>query len=225
MQRTLQDRVELRKAPSDAATTFVAASMSDEMRAIAERVEAENRARREKFEDDLDRWMEEARSVGRDALYRITALSASIVAFSATLLSIEELNFNANEGVLAASWCLFAAVVVLAPAVVALEARAKFVVAWRSQLPQNFDDERRPTQRELLKLFLVAAYSVALRPRNLIYGRDTDYDPEKPTEGMWMNFRMILLLHKIWDFALAIELLVWALFAAGMVVLVVALFP
>ncbi len=40
-----------------------------------------------------------------------------------------------------------------------------------------------------------------------------------------MNLRMILLLHKIWDLALAFELLVWALFAAAMVVLVVALFP
>lgn len=199
--------------------------MSDELRAIVDRLEAENRARREKFEADLDRWMDEARSVGRDALYRLAALSASIVAFSATLLSIEELDFNANEGALAASWCLFAAVVILAPAAIALEARAKFVVAWRARQPQHFDGDRRPTKRERLKLYAVAAYSLALRPRNLIYARDTDYDAEKPTQGMWMNFRMILLLHKIWDLALAVELLVWALFAAAMIVLVVALFP
>lgn len=199
--------------------------MSDELWDIVHRLEAENRARRQKFEDDLDRWMDEARSVGRDALYRITALSAAIVAFSATLLSIEELDLSANEGALAASWCLFAAVVILAPAAVALEARAKFVVAWRSRQPQDFDDDRRPTKRERLKLYGVAAYSLTLRPRNLIYARDTDYDAEKPTQGMWMNFRMILLLHKIWDLALAIELLVWALFAAATIVLVVALFP
>ena len=75
------------------------------------------------------------------------------------------------------------------------------------------------------KLYGVAVYSLALRPRNLIYARDTDYDAEKPTQGMWMNFRMILLLHKIWDLALAVELVVWALFGAAVVVLVVALFP
>jgi hypothetical protein len=199
--------------------------MTHEGRAIVDRLEAENRVRSEKFEDDLDRWMEEARSVGRDALYRITALSASIVAFSATLLSINELDIDANEGALAASWCLFAAVVILAPAVIALEARAKFVVAWRSHQPQDFDKDRRPTNRERLKLYGVAAYSLALRPRNLIYVRDTDYDAETPTQGMWMNFRMILLLHKIWDLALAVELVVWALFGAGVVVLMVALFP
>jgi len=199
--------------------------MTDEPRAIVDRLEAENRARREKFEAELDRWMDEARSVGRDALYRITFLSASIVAFSASLLSIKELDIDANEGALAASWCLFAAVVILAPTAIALEARAKFVVAWRSRQPQDFDAARRPTKTERLKLYAVAAYSIALRPRNLIYVRDTDYDAEKPTQGMWMNFRMILLLHKIWDLALAVELLVWALFAAAMIVLVIALFP
>jgi hypothetical protein len=199
--------------------------MTDDARAIVDRFEAENRLQREKFEDTLDRRMEEARSVGRDALYRITALSASIVAFSATVLSINKLDFDANEGALGASWCLFAAVVILAPAVVALEARAKFVVAWRAWQPQHFDKDRRPTRSERLKLCGVAAYSLALRPRNLIYVRDTDYDAEKPTQGMWMNLRMILLLHKIWDLALAVELVVWALFGAAVVVLVVALFP
>src|SRR3954463_9230182 len=106
--------------------------MTDDTRAIVDRLEGENGLRRQKFEDDLDRRMEEARSVGRDALYRITALSASIVAFSGTLLSIKALDIDANEGVLAASWCLFAAVVILAPAVVALQARTQFVVAWRA---------------------------------------------------------------------------------------------
>ena len=199
--------------------------MTDDVRAMVDRLEAENRLRRQKFEDDLDRRMEEARSVGRDALYRITALSASIVAFSATLLSIKELNFDANEGALGASWCLFAAVVILAPAVIALQARTQFVVAWRAWQPQHHDPDRRPTKSERLKLWSVAAYSLALRPRNLIYARDTDYNAEKPTQGMWMNLRMILLLHKIWDLALAVELVVWALFGAAVIVLVVALFP
>lgn len=200
-------------------------SVPDETRAMLDRLEAENRARRQKFEDDLDRWTEEARSVGRDALYRITALSASIVAFSATLVSIQQLHIRANETTLAASWCLFAAVVILAPATVWLEARTEFVVAWRARQPQDFDGERRPTMKERLKLYGVAAYSVALRPRNLIYARDTDWDDEKSTQGMWMNFRMILLLHTIWDLIVAVQLLVWGLFAAAMIVLVIALFP
>jgi hypothetical protein len=42
---------------------------------------------------------------------------------------------------------------------------------------------------------------------------------------MWMNFRMIVLLHTFWDLALGVELLIWWLFAAAMIVLVVTLFP
>jgi hypothetical protein len=42
---------------------------------------------------------------------------------------------------------------------------------------------------------------------------------------MWMNFRMILLLHKVWDLALAFEILVWLLFAGAVIVLLVAMLP
>jgi hypothetical protein len=97
-------------------------------------------------------------------------------------------------------------------------------VAWRSIQPQDFDDERTPSLVERLKLYAVLAYSVAVRPRNLIYARVSDYNAEKPTQGMWMNFRMILLLHKLWDLALGLEILVWTLFATAVVVLLAALF-
>jgi hypothetical protein len=75
----------------------------------------------QKMSDEL----EQVRAVSREAIYRVTILSASIVAFSATLLSIKQLHLDVDEGLLAASWCLFAAVVVVGPASVALEARAR----------------------------------------------------------------------------------------------------
>lgn len=175
--------------------------------------------------DRLDDSLERARSVGRDAIYKVTILSASIVTFSATLLSIEQLDLNVDETLLAVSWCLFAAVVVLGPTSVALEARAQYLVAWRSVQPQDFDGERRLSATERIKLCGVLAYSVAIRPRNLIYARDTDYSSAAPTQGMWMNFRMVLLLHKVWDLALGLEIAIWGLFAAAVIVLLVALFP
>lgn len=169
--------------------------------------------------------MEGARRISRDAIFKVGLLSASIVAFSATLLSIEQIDLNADQTLLAVSWCLFAGVVVIGPTSVALEARAQYLVAWRSIQPQDFDAERKPTRAERAKLYGVIAYSVAIRPRNLIYARLSDYDADKPTQGMWMNFRIILLLHKVWDWALGLEILVWALFSAAVVVLLVALFP
>jgi hypothetical protein len=170
--------------------------------------------------------IERARSGSREAVYRATVLSATIVAFSATVLSIERLRINVNETLLGVSWSLFAAVVVVGPLSLALEARAQFLVTWRNLQPQDFDSpDRKPTPKERVKLLSVLAYSLAIRPRNLIYARISDYDEEKPTQDMWMNFRMVLLAHKVWDVALGLEAFVWVFFSSAVIVLVVALFP
>lgn len=168
---------------------------------------------------------EAARAVSRDAIFRITLLSASIVAFSATLLSIDQFDLDGDRSLLGLSWCLFAAVVILGPLSVALEARARFVVAWRALQPQDFDRDRRPTATERLRLSAIALYSLTLRPRSLFYARDTDYNANQPTQGMWMNFRMVLLLHQVVDLAMALEIVVWGLFSSAVIVLLVAVYP
>jgi hypothetical protein len=168
---------------------------------------------------------EAARAISRDAILRVTLLSASIVAFSATLLSIDQVDLDADRSLLGVSWSLFAAVVILGPLSVALEARAQFVVAWRALQPQHFDGDRRPTFSERFELLTIALYSLALRPRSLFFARHTDYNADEPTQGMWMNFRMVLLLHQVVDLAMALEIIVWALFASAVVVMLVAVYP
>jgi len=175
----------------------------------------------EKFDRDLER----VRSLSRDAIYRVTVLSASIVAFSATVLSVRQLHLNADTGLLGASWCLFAAAVVLGPALVALEARTQFIITWRARQPQDFNTERRLTFRERVQLFFVLLYAITIRPRSLFYARHTDYDEKTPTQGMWMNFRAVLAMHLVMDIALALEVLLWLIFSAAMIVMVVALLP
>jgi hypothetical protein len=177
-------------------------------------LQVENPAVIDERYERFDQEIEQARAISRDAIYRATLLSASVVAFSATLLSIDQLDVKADQSLLGASWSLFACVVVLGPLSVALEARAQLVVTWRSLQPQDFDQlDRKPTLLERLKLYGVLLYSLALRPRNLIYARHTDYDKDKPTQGMWMNFRMVLLAHKVRDLALSFEIVVWACFS------------
>jgi hypothetical protein len=155
----------------------------------------------------------------------VTILSASIVAFSASVLSIKELNLHANRTLLGASWSLFAATVVVGPASIALEARAKYVIECRAIQPQEFDANRRLTLLERAQLLAILSYSIAIRPRSLFYARDTDFNVTKPTQGMRMNLCMVLAPHKVWDFALALELVLWVLFSAAMITLVIALFP
>jgi hypothetical protein len=182
----------------------------------------------EKFDRDMekfDRDLERVRSLSRDAIYRVTVLSASIVAFSATVLSIRPLQLDADKGLLAASWCLFAAAVVLGPAIVALEARTQLIITWRSLQPQDFNAERKLTLRERVQLFFVLLYAITIRPRSLFYARHTDYDEKTPTQGMWMNFRAVLAMHLVMDIALALEVVVWIVFSAAMIVMVIALLP
>jgi hypothetical protein len=151
----------------------------------------------------MDRGLEAARAVSRDAIFRVTLLSASIVGFSATLLSIEQIDLQADRTLLAVSWCLFAAVVVVGPMSVALEARAKYIVEWRSIQPQDFDSsKRRLTMTERIKLLGVLAYSVSIRPRSLFFARDTDYSRDKPTQGM-KDELFLIVPHAGWQDACA----------------------
>jgi len=189
--------------------------------AAMEKAGEKQHERMEKFSRDLER----VRALSRDAIYRVTVLSASIVAFSSTVLSVRQLHLRANTTLLAASWCLFAAAVVLGPALVAVEARAQFIITWRSLQPQDFDMERRLTFRERAQLFFVLLYALTIRPRSLFFARHTDYDANAPTQGMWMNFRAVLAMHLVMDIALGLEIVLWLVFSAAMVVMVVALLP
>ena len=40
-----------------------------------------------------------------------------------------------------------------------------------------------------------------------------------------MNFRMVLALQFVWDIALALEIVLWAVFSAAVIVLIAAFFP
>lgn len=113
----------------------------------------------------------------------------------------------------------------MGPASIALEARARYVVNWRSFQPQDFDLERRLTWGERAKLAAILAYALTIRPRSLFFARDTDYNADEPTQSMWMNFRIVLMLHQVMDLALGLEIIVWALFAAGVIVLLVGFLP
>jgi hypothetical protein len=136
----------------------------------------------EKFErrlEKFDRELERVRALSRDAIFRVTILSASIVAFSATVLSIRQLHLNVDKAMLGASWCLFALTVVVGPAIVALEARAQLIISWRAQQPQHQDAERRLTLGERLQLFFVLLYGITIRPRSLFYARERTSTPRR----------------------------------------------
>jgi hypothetical protein len=97
-----------------------------------------------------------------------------------------------------------------------LESRARYAITWRSVQPQHHD-RRDSTKKEKLQLLGVGLYTVLVRPRNLVFARDTD-SGDKETE--WLNARTIQKLHVVWDLALALELVFWLLFVAALVVVI-----
>jgi hypothetical protein len=165
--------------------------------------------------------MEAARSVGRDVIYRVVFLSASIVGFSATLFSIENLDLSLNADLLRVSWVLFAIVIFLGPVMVFLESRARYAITWRSIQAQDFE-RRTSTWKEKAQLFGLGAYTILVRPSNLIFVRDTDYGDQQKA---WLNARTIQRLHVVWDLALALELVFWLVFLAALVVLIASVIP
>jgi len=172
---------------------------------------------RVKFERMADE-MERSRSVGREVIYRIVVLSAGIVGFSATVLSIDELDVTVNTGLLRVSWLLFVAVIFLGPLSLFLESRSQYAITWRANQAQDFD-ERRPTTKERAQLIALMVYAVLVRPRTLFWVRDTDYGDARKA---WLNGRLVQRLHLLWDIALALEIVFWALFASALALLLLS---
>lgn len=171
--------------------------------------------------DKMATEMEQARAVTREVIFRVVVLSASIVGFSATALSIKNIDLRVNEHVLRISWLLFAAVVILGPLSIYLESRAQYAVTWRANQAMEFDQPR-ATRREQLQILAVLLYTLLIRPRNLIFVRDTNFEDKRKA---WINGVLIQKLHSAWDLALALELVFWLLFAAALALLIAAVAP
>lgn len=165
--------------------------------------------------------MERARTVTRDVIFRVVVLSATIVGFSATALSIANLELHANESLLRVSWLLFAASVLLGPLSIYLESRAQYAITWRSHQAMEFDQPP-ATQKEKAQILGLLLYTILVRPRNLIFVRDTDYGDKRKA---WINGVLVQRLHAARDLALAIELVFWLVFVAALAVLVAAVNP
>jgi hypothetical protein len=194
--------------------------LQDFERRIAQILEAQKQQTAEMLaeHDRMAAEMEEARVVNREAIYRVVVLAAAIVGFSATLLSLEGVDLSIDESLLRVSWLLLALVVGLGPLSIYLESRAKYAITWRAMQAQEFDQPG-PSLVERLKLLGVVLYTVLIRPRNLIFVRDTDVDDPRKA---WLNGRIIQNLHVVWDLALALELLFWVAFVAALIFLLAA---
>jgi hypothetical protein len=175
---------------------------------------------KEKFKD-FDTGLEAARSISREAIYKIVLLSASIVGFSATVQSIEGLSLNTHPGLLRIAWILFIATIVTGPLVNLIEARTKYVITWRSFQVQEADWKHDLNLWRKAQAVLVLLYSMAILPRSLLLCRIYEDGDTKKLRAR-QNGMVVTLANLFINLVLLMEVLFIALFIAALVVLVLS---
>jgi len=149
--------------------------IAEESKSKMEKISEDFKNSMKKLDDDLekkfdkfDRETEAARTISRDALYKMVLLETSIIAFSVTLLSVSALRISPDTNSLKISWVVFLVSVILWLLSAFIESRAKFTISWRSLQVSEFD-KKDYNWIDYLKVIGVVAYSLVISPRNLIF--------------------------------------------------------
>jgi hypothetical protein len=166
----------------------------------------------EKFDRDL----ESARRIARDTMAKIVLLSTSIIGFTVTLLSIEQLSLSISTRGLKAAWLLLTVTIALGLLIPFFESRAKFTVYWRGLQQQDWD--RVLTKWDNIKIVMLICYSVLINPRNLIYCKAYKNEPIQE-KNAHRNAQVINWVHKVLNLLLVGELLFILSFIGALVVL------
>lgn len=117
---------------------------------------------------EFDERLVEARLVSRDVIYKIILICSSIIGFSLTLISLPNLEFRVDIGLLKISWYLFLTTIILGFFSIFLEGRLHYALNWRAFQVQSFDKKYKYPFRDKLKVWSVCLYSLFF-PRNLIF--------------------------------------------------------
>lgn len=117
----------------------------------------------EKFDRDL----EGARKIARETMSKIVVLATTIIGFSVTVLSVEQLSLQISERGLRTAWLLLTVTIALGLLIPYLEGRSRYVIHWRGLQHQEW--EGKLSFWEKIKVSAIVAYSLLIGPRNLIY--------------------------------------------------------
>lgn len=166
----------------------------------------------EKFDRDL----EAARKIARETMSKIVVLATTIIGFSVTILSVEQLNIQISESGLRTAWLLLTVTIALGLLIPYLEGRSKYVIYWRGLQHQEWD--RQLKLWEKIKVSFVVAYSLLFGPRNLIYCKIYEDEAIKKNNAR-KNALAIHYSNKVINLMLFAELLFILVFVASLAVM------
>ncbi len=168
----------------------------------------------EKQFNKFDKDIENSRIISRGALYKLSLLSTSIIAFSVTLTSLSADKLRVNIEDLKTSWITFLFSIIFTYFSLFLESRIKFCITWRSLQVREFD-KKDFAFPDHLKVIFVALYSVIISPRNLIFCIWKKQDDKYKNYVANMNAKTVGLLADMQKIPLFFELLAIVLFIIG----------
>lgn len=166
----------------------------------------------EKFDRDL----EGARKIARETMSKIVVLATTIIGFTVTVLSVEQLNLQISERGLRMAWLLLTVTIALGLLIPYLEGRSKYVIYWRGLQHQEW--EGKLSFWDKIKVSLIVAYSLLVGPRNLIYCKIYKDEAIKKKNAR-KNALAIHYTNKVINLMLFAELLFIVVFVAALAVL------
>lgn len=180
----------------------------------------------EKWEKELKEFdieLDYARSISRNAVYRIVYVSGAIVGFSVTIASTKETTSLVNQFWLAMAWVAFIAVAGLGLTLNIVEARVKYVLAWRRIQPMKADYKTSLRLRDKTVAFLVFLYALLISPRSLFLCRDySGYTKDLKEKRERQNAVTVSLANLMFNVQLFLESVFVGLFIFALIILVLS---
>lgn len=159
-----------------------------------------------------------ARSVSRDALYRLILLSAGIVGFSVSLFSIPVLQTTLKFEIVRYSWYAFLGVIILGFFILIFEGRINYGKSWKSFQSMNIPEKDDYSLKERFLASLVVLLT-EIYPANLFFNRIYQSEKERMKRAR-INGLVVQYLAREEHNLIFLENLVFVLFILGLIFLV-----
>jgi len=172
----------------------------------------------EKKLNEFDKGLAYSRQISRSAIYRIIILSASIVGFSLSLVSISALQLRLNLRLLSYCWYFFLATIALGFLIVMFEGRVKYANTWKSFQLSQFSQTHNYYFRENFLAWIITIFTL-LYPANLLFNKQYK-DKNKKEFKERVNGLVVMKLAFVEHLLIFFENILFILFVCGLILLV-----
>lgn len=174
---------------------------------------------KEEFEE-FNKKLDASRKMGRNTMYRLIILSASIVGFSVSLFSIPTLQSNIDFSTLRYSWYFFLGVIILGFFILMFEGRLQYGTTWKGFQSGEYPNKYDYSLKEKLLALLIVVISI-FYPANLFFNKIYQNKAEKLFKER-VNGLVVHELATIGHYLLFLENIIFIMFICGLILLIIS---